>query len=106
MTGAGKGNLENTGATKSSAVEGRVIGQVKFSISSILYFGFGVFSNEEGRNIGQVEYIIFSILYFEHSPGRRQKKFSISSILDFCILDLEYFPVRRGELLDKSPELK
>ena len=51
MTGAGKGNLENTGATKSSAEEGRVIGQVKSSISSIL--------------------------------------------------DLEYFPMRRGEISDK-----
>ena len=40
VTGAGKGNLENTGATKSSAVEGRVIGQVKFSISSILYLEY------------------------------------------------------------------
>ena len=79
MTGAGKGNLENTGATKSSAQEGRVIGQVTFSMSSILDFGFGVFSNEEGRNVGQVEYTISSILYFEDSPGRRQEEFSIST---------------------------
>ena len=83
MTGAGKGNLENTGATKSSAVEGRVIGQVKFSISSILYFGFGVFSNEEGRNIGQVELIISSILFLSILQGEDTKNLVF---LVFCIL--------------------